>query len=656
MIVAFYSYKGGVGRSLALANVACLMAEDREHPQRVLVWDFDVEAPGLHKLFPPKKSHQYGFVDFAYESVISGKLPSITEYIYESEVSGIDVLPAGKMGASYCDKLQQINWLEFFKESPKDPGEFFGGLLKSLEELKNPYDYILVDSRTGLNDQAGICTQVLADLIIVLFRLNAQNLDGIEHLVPAIRLQLEERNRKKVEMLPVASQVGAAASQGLFKKEKKDAEKIFGNNKLEYISFDVDLVSRESLFCLEKEKERMWPLAPIVNDYERICHTIRAKNKMDTKSRSQNLTKLLAEGDDVTAKKELISLLERRPQLRFAWDAISQVYSGMSETELKEIENVINKIRSENPRNVSAIRWEAAMCVKHAQHAKDKNIVKARKLMEDAIEMVIEKEEKGNIYRSISLIESCGGKIENAIRTLSEARKVQPKNNQIALDLAMLYIRRGAKYFKKACKISEKVSDEIREKKFARLVYLRAFLREPKEALKALESCHDANRRLVEAYMHMINGSRRKAIELANSELKNADSSNDVANWAEFLFCNRKFKEAWGLVNERQKGEELKHIVSLISLFKSKKKDWSKDMDEVLVAWRDTPWNFRELLFFRECCIRDKREFGGRLKVIEELIKQSIFEDIRSSGLGFLEGRQRGIKIRIKKRGRRSSR
>ena len=66
MFITFYSYKGGVGRSLALANIACLMAEDVEHPQRVLVWDFDLEAPGLHKLFPPKEPQNYGFVDLAY--------------------------------------------------------------------------------------------------------------------------------------------------------------------------------------------------------------------------------------------------------------------------------------------------------------------------------------------------------------------------------------------------------------------------------------------------------------------------------------------------------------------------------------------------------------------------------------------------------------
>ena len=43
-VTTFYSYKGGVGRTMALANVAALLAEIG---RRVLVVDFDLEAPGV---------------------------------------------------------------------------------------------------------------------------------------------------------------------------------------------------------------------------------------------------------------------------------------------------------------------------------------------------------------------------------------------------------------------------------------------------------------------------------------------------------------------------------------------------------------------------------------------------------------------------------
>ena len=49
-VITFYSYKGGTGRSMALANAAWMLAMNGE---RVLVIDWDLEAPGLHRYFHP---------------------------------------------------------------------------------------------------------------------------------------------------------------------------------------------------------------------------------------------------------------------------------------------------------------------------------------------------------------------------------------------------------------------------------------------------------------------------------------------------------------------------------------------------------------------------------------------------------------------------
>jgi len=48
MIFTFYSYKGGVGRSMALANVAQLFYQAG---LKVLVMDWDLEAPGIERFF-----------------------------------------------------------------------------------------------------------------------------------------------------------------------------------------------------------------------------------------------------------------------------------------------------------------------------------------------------------------------------------------------------------------------------------------------------------------------------------------------------------------------------------------------------------------------------------------------------------------------------
>ena len=49
-IITFYSYKGGTGRSMAVANVGYLLAETMPQGSRgVLMIDWDLEAPGLHR-------------------------------------------------------------------------------------------------------------------------------------------------------------------------------------------------------------------------------------------------------------------------------------------------------------------------------------------------------------------------------------------------------------------------------------------------------------------------------------------------------------------------------------------------------------------------------------------------------------------------------
>ena len=57
-IITFYSYKGGTGRSMALANIAFLLArglagdpaQTATRARRVLMIDWDLEAPGLERV------------------------------------------------------------------------------------------------------------------------------------------------------------------------------------------------------------------------------------------------------------------------------------------------------------------------------------------------------------------------------------------------------------------------------------------------------------------------------------------------------------------------------------------------------------------------------------------------------------------------------
>lgn len=108
--VTFYSFKGGVGRTLALANVGLELARTG---RRVLLVDFDLEAPGLDTfdLLRPKEPCP-GLVEYVHDFSQDKSSPDARDYIYE--VPGVGqrdgrlwIMPAGLEGEGYSRKLSQ---------------------------------------------------------------------------------------------------------------------------------------------------------------------------------------------------------------------------------------------------------------------------------------------------------------------------------------------------------------------------------------------------------------------------------------------------------------------------------------------------------------------------------------------------------------------
>lgn len=192
--LTFYSYKGGVGRTLAMVNIAMRLAE---FGKKVVLLDFDLEAPGVHfKLknhFPvnmPKAKN--GIVDYIYEFTENGNfynkikpysyaLPAINEF-----QKPIDVIPAGDVeDSAYWQKLARINWQSMFYEESGQGLELFLDLKQKIEKEFEP-DFLLIDSRTGITDIAGITLKLLADEVIVLAANNDENLFGTKRIIKSL--------------------------------------------------------------------------------------------------------------------------------------------------------------------------------------------------------------------------------------------------------------------------------------------------------------------------------------------------------------------------------------------------------------------------------------------------------------------------------------
>jgi FxsC-like protein len=237
-IVTFYSYKGGTGRSMALANVAWILASNRK---RVLVLDWDVEAPGLHRYFHPfladkELTSSEGIIDFVIEfaaEVVSPSgqhdkewyLPFANILRYASSLQWdfkpsrwpdsvppptLDFVPAGRQGPDYSTRVNSFNWQKFY--------ERLGGgvFLEAAKRSMSGYDYVLIDSRTGVSDTSGVCTIQMPDTLVVCFTYNIQSIEGAAAVAESA---LEQRRNPSGEptlrILPVPMRVEFAEKEKL---------------------------------------------------------------------------------------------------------------------------------------------------------------------------------------------------------------------------------------------------------------------------------------------------------------------------------------------------------------------------------------------------------------------------------------------------------
>jgi hypothetical protein len=184
-IVTFYSFKGGVGRSMSLANVAALLSI---WGQRVLIVDWDLEAPGIEGFFKPWLSglaqEVPGVVDLVCAYFKDEDLHWTKCLLHANPPAGkpIAIISSGRADETYGERLRSIDWEKLFKERR------FGNFLEKLRrEWISEYDFVLLDSRTGITDIGGICTIHLPDALVAMFITNEQNLQGVKKVLASAR-------------------------------------------------------------------------------------------------------------------------------------------------------------------------------------------------------------------------------------------------------------------------------------------------------------------------------------------------------------------------------------------------------------------------------------------------------------------------------------
>lgn len=266
MIYTFYSYKGGVGRSMALVNIAELLYRAG---LKVLMVDWDLEAPGLERFFPSHVDEvlkKPGVIDllldykekvFRFKPENNDRLfpvHNIKEYVtnIHEGVSGTGrlwMLSAGLRNegefTNYTQRVQAFDWQDFYSNWE---GEIYFEWLREQFELLA--DVVLIDSRTGVTEMGGVCTYHLADAVIMFCAANEQNLDGTIQLIKSFSSPdlKEARYNRELKTLVVPSRIEKTAEieplnifrQKLIKKIPKASNSIFGSDY--YLELEIPYI------------------------------------------------------------------------------------------------------------------------------------------------------------------------------------------------------------------------------------------------------------------------------------------------------------------------------------------------------------------------------------------------------------------------------
>lgn len=204
--VTFYSYKGGVGRTLALLNVAALLARQG---RKVVAVDLDLEAPGFGLSVltrSPDGRPERGVSEF-----LLGRLDGDNMHLEADAYSypilqpqcgdNLWLMPAGQRSKDLADAIPGLY------ADLKDPSARLFELLVAEVQHKFAPDYVFFDSRTGTADIAGVCTLHLPQVVVAVCGLSEQNVEGMANVLQQMRDFRREGAMPEVATLLVRSPV-----------------------------------------------------------------------------------------------------------------------------------------------------------------------------------------------------------------------------------------------------------------------------------------------------------------------------------------------------------------------------------------------------------------------------------------------------------------
>ena len=211
------------GRTMAVANMACLLAQETKG--KVLMIDWDIAGPALHYYFKPYipdfdqfSAEKEGLLEYMQmadkelppmkldaedDALLESIFAKILDFIVKVNVHGVNdnlyILKAGQFDNDYPTKAN-FDWFAFFDKIPA----FFTHFAFY---LRSQFDYVLIDSQNGHSEVGGICTMLMPEKLVLVFPpKNEQSIEGVLKL--AKKAAYERSNSddlRPLQMYPLAS-------------------------------------------------------------------------------------------------------------------------------------------------------------------------------------------------------------------------------------------------------------------------------------------------------------------------------------------------------------------------------------------------------------------------------------------------------------------
>lgn len=221
-VIAFYSFKGGVGRTQAVANVA---TELSSRGKRVIIVDMDLESPGVLAYFGREGDETSpGLLDYIDCWRKGDEPPRLDEYLVDVSADGnVRVMGPGRLDGAYARRVAELSWERFYE---REHGALVMNRLR--DDLLERADYVLLDSRTGVTDVGTVCTWYLPDVVVALFALHDQGINGTALFARALAERMAEGPSRLRRVILVPARVEEADGDLVTQWVKRSRERFKG--------------------------------------------------------------------------------------------------------------------------------------------------------------------------------------------------------------------------------------------------------------------------------------------------------------------------------------------------------------------------------------------------------------------------------------------